>query len=67
MCILDELCINVLCVVESNLEISHNTRILDVRRYRDMKKVLIFELVVQYQIFHLIGATLQEEAQNVFA
>ena len=59
MCILDELCINALCVVESNLGTLHNTRILDVRRYRDMNKVLVFDMVVPYQIFHLIGATLQ--------
>ena len=32
-----------------------------------MNKVLVFEMVVPYQIFHLIDATLQGEAQNVFA
>ena len=67
VCILDEPGINVLCVVESNLGTAHYTRILDVRRCRDMNKGHVFEMVVSYQISHLISATLQGEAQNSLA
>ena len=48
VCILDEPYMNVLCVVESNLGTAHYTRILDVRRGRDMNEGHVFEMVVPY-------------------